>query len=56
MLIDSDEVLEMFCFDCAYRDEPLDYPVCSACTVRQRIESVHEQHQQWSRDSPEDRS
>ena len=53
ILVDRDEVLAMFCGDCAFRGEPADSPICAGCDYKRRIESVQEQHQQWSRDSPE---
>lgn len=53
VLVDSDVVLAMFCGDCAFRAEPADSPICAGCDYKRRIESAQEQHQQWSRDSPE---
>ena len=52
-LVDADEVLAAFCGDCAFRSEPEDSLICAGCDYKRRIESVHERHQQWSRDSPE---
>lgn len=50
MIVDSDNVLAMFCIDCAFVD---DEDVCKSCDYKRRIESAQELHQQWSRDSPE---
>lgn len=57
MLVDSDEVLAMFCSVCDC-GEVMDNisPDCDNCNAKHILESVHERHQQWSRDSPEDNS
>lgn len=46
MLVDSEEVLAMFCGECLYRGEPIGSDICEICDVKRRIELCREQHQQ----------
>ena len=44
-LVDAEEVLAMFCGDCAYRGEPPDFSECFKCEIKQRINLAEEKPQ-----------